>query len=146
MRAVVAEPVTIWLDAARQAILARVNEAAQPDETEAQPDAIMAVLWTRALEAWDDDKVHLALLDHAMRTENLPDLAGRYRAVQDAGDETKAPIAKKRLDAIVVAATHMLLAMKSAPREGVPRSITLTTLGICACLIALLAYAVMRGR
>ncbi len=122
------------------------TKATEASEDEVQPDPIMAALWTRALESWDDDKVHLALLDHAMRTQNLPDLAGRYRVVQDAGDEAKAPIAKKRLDAIVVAATHMLLAMKSPPRQGLPRSITLSAAGVCVFLVSLVAYAIMRGR
>jgi hypothetical protein len=119
-----------------------VNEA--PDE--AQPDPIMDALWTRALEAWDDDKVHLALLDHAMRTQNLPDLAGRYREVKDSGDEARLPQAKKRLDAIVVAATHMLLAMKSPARQGLPRSITLSVVGICFVLVGLVAYAILHAR
>ena len=79
-----------------------MNEAPAPAERleeDAPPDPIMDALWGRALEAWGDDKVHLALLDHAMRTHNLPDLAGRYREVKEGGDEAKQPQAKKRLDA-----------------------------------------------
>lgn len=123
-----------------------MNEAPDEAAAGAQPDPIMGALWTRALEAWDDDKVHLALLDHAMRTRNLPDLAGRYREVKDSGDEAKLPQAKKRLDAIVVAATHMLLAMKSPPRQGVPRSITMSVVGICFVLVGLVAYAILHAR
>ena len=123
-----------------------MSEPLVASEEEAPPDPIMDALWTRALDAWDDDKVHLALLDHAMRVQALPELAGRYRVIQDSGDEAKAPVAKKRLDAIVVAATHMLFAMKSPGREKLPRSITYSAIGICVFMVSVVVYAFVRGR
>ncbi len=123
-----------------------MNEPTFDSEEAAASDPIMDALWTRALEAWDDDKVHLALLDHAMRAQALPELAARYRVIQDSGDEAKQPIAKKRLDAIVVAATHMLFAMKTPGREKLPRSITYSAVGICVFLVSLVAYAILHGR
>jgi hypothetical protein len=81
-------------------------------------DAIFEALWKRAIEAWDDDKPHAALLDHALRTEKLPDLAGRYRALKD--DPAKGARAQKKIDGIVVAATQMLMATKTPPRTKTP--------------------------
>jgi hypothetical protein len=123
-----------------------VNEPTLARDDELVVDPLMDALWSRALEAWDDDKVHLALLDHAMRAQALPELAGRYRVIQDSGDEAKGPMAKKRLDAIVVAATHMLFAMKTPGREKLPRSITYSAVGICVFMVSLVAYAILHGR
>jgi len=81
-------------------------------------DAIFEALWKRTLEAWDDDKPHAALLEHALKSEKLPDLAGRYRALKD--DPEKGPRAQKKIDRIVVAATQMLMATKSPPRTKTP--------------------------
>jgi hypothetical protein len=81
-------------------------------------DPIFEALWARALEAWDDDKPHAALLEHALRNECLPDLAGRYRALKD--DPAKGARAQKRIDAIVVAATQMLMATKTPPHTKTP--------------------------
>ena len=72
-----------------------------------------------------------------------PELAGRYRALVD--DAARGPVARKKLDGIVLAATHMLWAMKTPKPEKVPLSITLTAFGVCAFLLLLLAWA-MWGR
>jgi len=81
-------------------------------------DAVFEALWKRALEAWDDDKPHAALLEHALKSEQLPQLAGRYRAFER--DPEKAPRAKKKIDGIVIAATQMLMATKTPPRTKTP--------------------------
>lgn len=81
-------------------------------------DAIFEALWKRTLEAWDDDKPHAALLEHALKSEKLPDLAGRYRALKD--DPEKGARAQKKIDGIVIAATQMLMAMKTPPRTKTP--------------------------
>ena len=103
-------------------------------------DAVLDALWKRVLDAWDDDKTHAALLDHAMRAERLPDIAGRYRALAD--DPEKGALARKKLDAIVLAATQMLLSMKTPKPGKVPLPITLSAFGICALLLLWLAWAV----
>ena len=77
-------------------------------------DAIFELLWRRNLEAWDDDKPHRAILEHALTSDKLPDLAGRYRALKD--DAEKGARAQKKIDGIVVAATQMLMATKTPPR------------------------------
>lgn len=82
------------------------------------PDELFEALWKRVEEAWDDDKTHAALLEHALKTEQLPELAGRYRALKD--DAEKGARAQKKIDGIVVAATQMLMATKSPPRTKPP--------------------------
>jgi hypothetical protein len=113
-----------------------------PDDA---PDhAILDALWARTLEAWDDDRPHAAVLDHALRTETLPELAGRYRAL--VGDAERSPKAQKKLDGIVVAATQMLMSMKTPRPEKTPLPITLSALGICAFLLSWLAWVVWGKR
>ena len=103
-------------------------------------DPILDALWARVLEAWDDDKVHAALLEHAIRAQALPDVAGRYRSLAD--DPDKGPRAKKKLDAIVLAATQMLMSMKTPKPGKTPLPITLSAFGICVLLLAWLAWEV----
>ena len=55
-------------------------------------DAILDALWSRVLEAWDDDKPHHALLEYAIREQRLPDVAGRYRTVKERDAEKAARV------------------------------------------------------
>jgi hypothetical protein len=103
------------------------------------PDAVLEALWKRVLEAWDDDKTHAAVIEHAVREQRLPDVAGRYRALKD--DPEKGVRAQKKLDAIVIAATQMLYTMKTPPRQKVPLPITLTALAVSLLLLGWVAYA-----
>ena len=113
--------------------------------TDEEPrDAVLEALWERVLEAWDDEKAHAALIDHALREQRLPDAAGRYRALVD--DPDKGALAKKKLDAIVLAATQMLMAMKTPKPGKVPLSITLSAFGVCALLLGWLAWAMWGAR
>ncbi len=111
------------------------------ESDDAVEDAVLDALWARTLAAWADEKVHAALLDHALRSNGLPEIAGRYRALVD--DPERGPIAKKRIDAIVLAASSMLQSTKT-PRSGapIPIGITLTAFGICLVLLGWLALAV----
>jgi hypothetical protein len=114
-------------------------EIAAPETKGETGDLIFDTLWSRVLEAWDDDKTHAALLDYALRNERLPDAAGHYRALKD--DPEKGAVAKKKLEGIVVAATQMMLAMKSpAARMKVPWQIKLTAFAIMAFILAMIAY------
>jgi hypothetical protein len=118
------------------------SAAAAPNADE----KILDALWARVLEAWDDDKPHHALLEYALRAEKLPDVAGRYRALKEA-DAEKAPRAQKKLDGIVIAATQMMMAMKSPPdRFKVAPPITATLFAVTALLVAWLGYAVFHRR
>jgi hypothetical protein len=107
-------------------------------------DAVLEALWKRVLDAWDDEKTHAALLDHALREQLLPEIAGRYRGLAD--DPEKGALAKKKLDAIVLAATQMLMAMKTPKPGKVPLPITLSALGICAVLLSWLAWTLFGHR
>ena len=106
---------------------------------EATSDPVLEALWKRVVEAWDDEKTHAALLDHALRAQLLPEIAGRYRALAD--DPEKGALAKKKLDAIVLAATQMLMSMKTPKPGKTPLPITLSAVGICALLLSWLAWA-----
>jgi hypothetical protein len=110
-----------------------------PDDDEPK-DPVLDALWSRVIEAWDDDKPHNAVLDHALRVQALPDLAGRYRTLVD--DPDKGPRAKKRLDAIVLAATQMLMSMKTPNPGKVPLPITLTAFAIALLLLSWLGWVV----
>ena len=113
------------------------------DTSEDAGDAILDALWSRVLEAWDDDKPHHAVLEYAIREQKLPEVAGRYRAVKER-DAEKAARAQKKLDGIVIAATHMLMAMKSPPdRYKVPRSAMIVLFLASLLILAWLSYAVL---
>jgi len=101
---------------------------------------VLEALWERVMTAWDDDAVHAALLDHAVRSQRLPEIAGRYRAL--AGDPDKADVAKKKLDGIVLAATQMLVAMKTPKPGKVPLPITLTAFALCVVMLGWVALAI----
>jgi hypothetical protein len=102
------------------------------------------VLWQRVVDAWDDDKAHKALLELAVRTQALPEIAARYRGLAD--DPERGARAREKLDAIVIAATQLLLSTKT-PRPGkTPLSITLSAFGVAALLLAWLAYALWPHR
>ena len=67
---------------------------------ESTNDPVLDALWDRVVAAWDDDKPHVALLEHALRSQGLPEIAGRYRSLVD--DPQRGPVAKKKLELIVL--------------------------------------------
>lgn len=117
--------------------------AREPASTlSASSDALFEALWKRVLEAWDDDKPHAAILEHAMRSEMLPELAGRYRAEKDVvGHELRA---KKKLDALVIAATQMLMATKTEKAPKTPWQLTVSVAIVCVIVLVWVAYKVFR--
>jgi hypothetical protein len=104
-------------------------------------DAGFEALWQRVLDDWDDDKPHAALIEFALRTEQLPEAASRYRALKN--DPARAARAQKRLDAIVVAATALMMSMKTPPRTKVPLPITLSAFGIFLFTLCFVVYMFM---
>jgi len=104
-------------------------------------DAILEALWKRVLEAWEDDKPHQAALSYALQNERLPDIAGRYRKLLD--DPEKGARAKKKIDAIVVAATQLLMATKTPPREKIPWQWTASVAAVFVLVVSFLAYKVL---
>jgi hypothetical protein len=122
-------------------MLAAVSGSVPPTHSrkDATGDAALEALWQRVIEAWDDDKPHAALLEYALRTEHLPEVAGRYRALKD--DPERGERAHKRLDAIVVAATQLMMSMKTPARTKVPLPITLSAFGLFFFALLFLTYA-----
>jgi hypothetical protein len=108
------------------------------------PDPVLDALWKRVLEAWDDDRAHAALLEHAIHTQALPQIAGNYRQLVD--DPERGARAKKKLDGIVLAATQMLMSMKTPPPGKTPLPITLSAVGVSVALLGWLAYALWGPR
>jgi hypothetical protein len=101
-------------------------------------------LWKRVLEAWDDEKPHAALIEHAVHAQAMPEVAARYRALTD--DPERGARAKKQLDAIVVAATQMLLSTKTPKPGKTPLPITLSALAVCLLLLGWLALSLWGKR
>ena len=124
-----------------------MNEEGESEPREPEADEkILEALWARVVEAWDDDKPHHALLEYALRAQKLPEVAGRYRALKDS-DPERAPRAQKKLDGIVIAATQMMMAMKSPPdRFKLSPAATATLFAVTTLLVAWLGYAIFHRR
>jgi hypothetical protein len=120
------------------------HDEAPAEDADESPDAVFEALWKRVLEAWDDDKPHQAALTYALQTERLPDIAGRYRKLID--DPDKGARAKKKIDGIVVAATQLLLATKTPPREKVPWQWTASVAAVFVLVVSFLAYKILLPR
>lgn len=105
-------------------------------------DPILDAMWNAALEAWEDDKRHAALLDYALRNQKLPTLAGNYRALKD--DPEKGALSKKRLDAIVLAATQMLMTMKTPKPTKNPPWLIASAAMIMLVVIGYVVYALFK--
>ncbi len=120
-----------------------MSESRAPEARREEADAtdpLLEALWARVLAAWDDDRPHAALLEHAVRAGLLPEIAGRYR--ERADDPQKGPISRRQLDAIVQTATQAMVSMKMPRPEGTPPSVTLSAFCVCILLLGWLAYAV----
>lgn len=122
------------------------NETPKDDAAneEPGPDALFEALWSKVLESWDDDKPHQAVLQHALSTQQLPELAGRYRKLKD--DPDKGARAQKKIDGIVVAATQMLMATKTPARTKTPWTWTASAALLFGLVIALILYKLLLGR
>ncbi len=107
-------------------------------------DELFEALWTRCLEAWDDDKPHNALLEHALKTQTLPELAGRYRKIKET-DADKAERADKKINGIVVAATQILMSQKTPARTKTPMSWTISV-GVVAVIVCFWLWYQLYGR
>lgn len=106
------------------------------------PDDALELLWARVLESWHEPKTHGALLEYALATQRLPDVAGRYRALAD--DPDKGAEAKKRLDGVVVAATQLLMST-ATPREKTttPAIVLVIAIVIFCALLTWAARAIL---
>lgn len=123
-----------------------VDEPAEEEKSETTESSgdVFEALWSKVLEQWTDEKRHAAILAYALEKENLPELAGRYRALQD--DPEKGTIAKKRIDALVAAATQLLMATKTPPPPKSNKALTFFTAIICAIIVSWIAWMLMKMR
>lgn len=113
------------------------------DEPETPQDDPFDLLWARALEEWDDDARHAALLEFALASERLPDLAGKYRALET--DPEKAPKAKERLDALVTAATAVLASMKTPAPPKSNKVLTFFAAIVSAAITSWVVWALLHS-
>jgi hypothetical protein len=118
--------------------------ATDDDAPTGSPDGIFDGLWKRVVERWDEDKPHQAILKFAIDTQRLPDLAGRYRKLKD--DPAKEARAQKKIDGIVIAATQMLMSMKTTPRPKIPWQWTASVAVVCFLVLIWLTYKVVLHR
>ena len=107
---------------------------------ESPTDDVFDALWKRCLEAWDDEGPHRAILEHALRTERLADLAGRYRAFKDDPDQARRERAQKKIDGIVAAAMQLMMATKTPPRTKTPWTWTVAAALVFLIVCAWLSY------
>jgi hypothetical protein len=108
-------------------------------------DLVFDTMWSRVLEAWDDDKPHGVIVEYAVRMQKLPELAGKYKALTN--DPEKKARAQKRLDGVVMAATHLLMSMKTPPPPKSNKLVNLVAAIVAVALVSYLAYKmiVFRG-
>ena len=118
------------------------DEPRRTDEEDlGDPDVLFDALWKRVIEQWDDDKPHQAILKFSIDNQRLPDLAGRYRKLKD--DPAKEARAQKKIDGIVVAATQMLMGMKTPPRPKLPWQWTASVAIVCLFVLVWLTYKIL---
>lgn len=108
-------------------------------------DEVLEGLWAAVLERWDDMAPHQAALARAVESESLADLAARYRKL--AGDPAKKERAEERLQAILGAATVLLMSKKTpAQKKSGLSAFTWITLVACAGALYQLAKMMAERR
>lgn len=100
------------------------------------------MLWANVETRWDDDKAHAAFLEFAAAKGDLPEAAGRYREIKDAGGP-RSELAQKKLAAIMVIAMQMLASERSDPRTKPPRWLTFLVFCVSVAIVAWVARFVL---
>jgi hypothetical protein len=109
-------------------------DSTEPDPTEGSAkDPAFEILWTHVLDNWDDDRAHLAFLEHCQQSDRLLPAAKRYRHLT-ASEPHKAQ-AERRLKGI----TAMAMAKLSSSRTTT--SVAKRQAGRLVALIFLVAAA-----
>ncbi len=115
-------------------------------------DRVTEALWRRALEAWSDDKVHGAFLEHCRSQRRLGVAAARYRAEARASvaagrDDGHAEIAEKRLRATLALALAELVATRTHEEPTAHATARKALRGLvvllCAAMIVFSLYETM---
>lgn len=86
--------------------------ASQPEESSAR-EAAFETLWSHVLKHWDDDKAHVAFLEHCQQNDLLLPAAKRYRSL--AGHERYGPEVERRLRGITALAMAKMESTRTTP-------------------------------
>ena len=116
------------------------------DATGAAPPPVTStldVLWKNVEARWNDDKAHAAFLEFAAAKGELPEAAGRYRDIKDAGGE-RSEMAAKKLSAIMVIAMQMLASERTDPGKKPPKWLTFMVFIISFSIVGWVASIILR--
>jgi hypothetical protein len=97
-------------------------------------DPALEALWKNALDHWDEDKAHIAFLEHCREHEKLPEAAARYRGM--AGDRDRSEQAEKRLKGILV------MAMASLETKRTPDAVVQRRAGSLVMIVLFIAATI----
>ena len=136
---------TIWKDGDKSGSITGVMEpdASPAPPADPDPDPAFFELWGRVVGAWDDDRAHAAFLEYAIASRKMPQAAACYRSQTEVPERSE--LAKKKLSALVIAATAMLESMRTPRPQGGSWKMTLVAALVASALVGLLLYA-MCGR
>lgn len=101
------------------------------------------ILWKNTLDHWNDDKAHAAFLEFAAAKGELPEAAGRYREIKDAGGE-RSEMAAKKLSAIVTIAMQMLASERTDPGKKPPTWLTVIVMMVSFAIVGWVASIILR--
>ncbi len=96
-------------------------------------DPVFDALWACVEDQWDTPEAHTKILDYALATAKLPELAGRYSAYRD--DDARREFASKRVAAITLAALNMLEAARTPKYVRPPWYLVVSAMMIFAIVI-----------
>jgi hypothetical protein len=102
-------------------------------------DTVLAALWKRVVERWEDEQAHAAFLEYCRATDQLVEAAVRYRGMT--GDRDRGEAARRRLQGVTVLALAQLEATRTPARRLHRQAGWLVLIVLfTAATIALLAY------
>jgi len=93
-----------------------VSSGSAPDAAQAPQRTegpAFEALWAHVLEHWQDDKAHLAFLEHCQAHDQLPPAAKRYRKLAESAEHQAQ--AKRQLNAITLLALARMEQTRSGP-------------------------------
>ena len=107
-----------------------------------KPSATFTMLWDNVVARWDDDKAHAAFLEFASSKGELPEAAGRYRAIQDEKSD-RSELATKKLGAIMAIAMQLMAQERTDPQKKPPKWLTLLVFLVSAAIVLWVAKHVL---